>query len=202
MKFLIDVGEKNGINKSDLLLDFVNYKSKQDIFEPPFVWEVLKDVSPAAWWSACFPKVPLSLLAQKILQAPPTSSACERSFSVQNDTHSKKRNRLKNEKVDKLMIIKCDLQSNAREACSSSPNKRKICQNATATLENYSSDSDSDIQLTGQSTTTHPDEDYYHTNQHSTYPEEEEIIDYLDYSEEDHTYTDTSSAHPVEEEVI
>lgn len=57
------------------------------------------------WWKVICRKMKLSKIAEKILSLPATSAATERSFSTQGWIHSKKRNKLTNERVQKISYI-------------------------------------------------------------------------------------------------
>ena len=52
----------------------------------------------------------ISPIASVILQIPPTSAASERNWSLFGNTHTKVRNRLTNDRVEKLVAIRSNLK--------------------------------------------------------------------------------------------
>ncbi|XP_055716727.1 uncharacterized protein LOC129810342 isoform X1 [Phlebotomus papatasi] len=112
IQFLLKISEAHLEGTSNILQELGQYKSKSGMFASKFVWDFCAETDDVvAWWKVCFPKSSLSSIAQKVLMSPPTSSAVERSFSMQKDVHSLKRNRLQNNTVAQLMHIKSDLQT-------------------------------------------------------------------------------------------
>ncbi|XP_037462627.1 uncharacterized protein LOC119334067 [Triticum dicoccoides] len=66
-----------------------------------------KSFDPAQWWSSHGSDSPnLRVLAMRILSLTCSSSACERNFSVFQQIHTKKRNRLLHNKMRDLVFIK------------------------------------------------------------------------------------------------
>ena len=104
------------MDEGEVLVDLANYKSKEAAFSREFMWnkKALDKMAPKIWWTATAPKTELSSLAAKIVSLPPTSAAVERSFSAHSWIHSKKRNRLTNERAAKLVFINHNYQINRR----------------------------------------------------------------------------------------
>lgn len=82
-----------------------NYQSKDGIFAKKFIWENVQNIDSLTFWKMLFNVTPLSKLALKILSAPCTSAATERSFSTFSWIHNKKRNRLTTERAGKLTYL-------------------------------------------------------------------------------------------------
>lgn len=85
------------------LLSFIN---KRDIYADSHYWNtaVLSAVHPLDWWKSHF-KTDLSELAQDLLSIIPSSGTAERNWSTFGYIHSKSRNRLRNERVEKLVFL-------------------------------------------------------------------------------------------------
>uniref|UniRef100_A0A1B0F089 HAT C-terminal dimerisation domain-containing protein n=1 Tax=Phlebotomus papatasi TaxID=29031 RepID=A0A1B0F089_PHLPP len=92
-------------SEEEILNDISNYATKSGEYNVPIVWKYIETnkQSPLQWWMAFYPEAPLCQIAQRILQVPPTSCVCERSFSQQKNVHTVKRNRLGSDTVDKLI---------------------------------------------------------------------------------------------------
>jgi len=84
----------DGISEDDVLADLANYRSKSGLWSKPFIWSSCHKIEPLVWWTGMCSGRPLSVVATKILSLPPTSAACERSFSTYSNVHTAKRNRL------------------------------------------------------------------------------------------------------------
>eukprot|EP00253_Pinus_taeda_P027280 PITA_27280 len=67
----------------------------------------LKDKKmPSHWWIDCGTEAPqLQEFAIRVLSQPCSASSCERNWSVFEHIHSKKRNRLEHERLEKLVFI-------------------------------------------------------------------------------------------------
>ena len=62
--------------------------------------------TPLAWWTVCgldYPK--LRHIAMSLYTVPTSSAASERIWSIFDFIHCKRRNRLRNERVDKLVFL-------------------------------------------------------------------------------------------------
>lgn len=86
----------------DVVTDLANYKARDGFWRKRFIWEKVEDISPVTWWKGLCSSKNLSKIAVRILTAPCTSAATERSFSKHGHIHSKKRNRLTSERAAKL----------------------------------------------------------------------------------------------------
>lgn len=73
-------------------------------------WAERTVLSSARWWNTFYPALELSKLAQKVCSLPASVAACDRSFSRQSRIHNDVRNRLQEEKVDKMVFLKTALQ--------------------------------------------------------------------------------------------
>ncbi|KAI8126564.1 hypothetical protein CVS40_3364 [Lucilia cuprina] len=87
------------------MVDLANYTAKENLWARNFVWSNIKDISPSTWWKSICASAELSRIAVRILTAPYTSAATERSFSTQSFIHTKKRNRLTADNGGKVCFI-------------------------------------------------------------------------------------------------
>ncbi|KAH9360758.1 hypothetical protein HPB48_020237 [Haemaphysalis longicornis] len=72
----------------------------------------------STWWEGLCFNEPLNPIAGQILQIPPSSAACERNWSEFGNVHTKLRNRLSGDRVQKLVYVHSNL--NVRKASSAS----------------------------------------------------------------------------------
>ncbi|XP_057828565.2 uncharacterized protein LOC131039743 [Cryptomeria japonica] len=76
-----------------------------------------KTIQPAAWWASFGDEIPnLRWMAVRILSQPCSSSACERNWSVFEHIHSKKRNRLSQQRLNDLVFVHHNLRLKIRKA--------------------------------------------------------------------------------------
>lgn len=83
------------------------YKTCTGTFDLPLAWNTINNIDPVAWWRGNFEiSAPeLCKVAVRILEIPSSSAASERNWSTFSYIHDKKRNRLTNERVMKLVYI-------------------------------------------------------------------------------------------------
>jgi hypothetical protein len=94
----------NNLN-CDVMSDLAKYRAKEGLWSKGFVWSHVKSMNALTWWKGICGSKLLSKVAARILTAPCTSAAVERSFSVHSNIHSKKRNRLTSERASKIAFI-------------------------------------------------------------------------------------------------
>ncbi|XP_074353073.1 uncharacterized protein LOC141692245 isoform X1 [Apium graveolens] len=83
------------------------YKRAEGFFGLPMAVRQRSQKSPAAWWSSYGKHTPeLQNFAIRILGLTCSSSGCERNWSVFEHLHSKKRNRLAQQKLNDLVFVK------------------------------------------------------------------------------------------------
>ncbi|XP_057991918.1 uncharacterized protein LOC131173766 [Hevea brasiliensis] len=99
--------EKNSA-KVDMILDEIEkYKVAAGTFGFPSAIRGRTTKSPAAWWKTYGSSTPnLQKFAVKVLSLTCSASGCERNWSVFEHLHSKKRNRLFQERLDNLVYVK------------------------------------------------------------------------------------------------
>ncbi|CAH0402535.1 unnamed protein product [Chilo suppressalis] len=102
MEFIHDVGQSLNI---DVGVDLANYRAKQGLWSRPFIWKHVAEMDPVVWWRGLCRSKLLSRVAVRILTAPCTSAATERSFSTHAHIHSHKRNRLTTDRAAKIAFL-------------------------------------------------------------------------------------------------
>lgn len=88
-----------------MMADLANYQNKEEAWAMRFIWISVNNVSPLVWWKTYGMSTDLGSIALRILSAPITSAATERSFSTFGWIHSAKRNRLTTPRAGKLTYI-------------------------------------------------------------------------------------------------
>ena len=96
------------LDENKIIAEIADYRTSSALFGNKLLW-ANKSISPVTWWKAFCSDTVLSNVAITILNFPPTSASVERSFSRQSYIHSKTRNRLTNDKVEKLVFVSHNL---------------------------------------------------------------------------------------------
>ncbi|XP_052752391.1 uncharacterized protein LOC128201007 [Galleria mellonella] len=103
MEFIYNLSQH--LSLSNVMADLACYKAKENFWARGFVWSSLDSIEPLIWWKGICGSTELSKVAIRILSAPCTSAATERSFSIQGYIHNNKRNRLTTERTEKISFI-------------------------------------------------------------------------------------------------
>lgn len=110
-------------NHIGLQRDFLNFKRMRQGFESSELWEKEVVDDPYTFWQFASEYSPfLAELAMWLFETPANSVPSERAFSTMNLTHTRYRNRLKVEKVDKI----CYIHINRRILDRKKMNKEKV----------------------------------------------------------------------------
>lgn len=106
-----------------VMMEIAIYKSKEGLFAKDFVWTSLKngELSAVTWWKSICATTKLSKVAVEILNCPPSTAATERSFSTYGNVHTNKRNRLTNERAQKIVYVRQNLNISECSSGSSEP---------------------------------------------------------------------------------
>ncbi|CAH0402534.1 unnamed protein product [Chilo suppressalis] len=102
MEFINDLANSLNI---DCVADLAQYKGRGGLWSKQFTWKAAESVDPVMWWRGICGSTALSKIAVRILTAPCTSAATERSFSTHSFIHSVKRNRLTTERAAKISFL-------------------------------------------------------------------------------------------------
>lgn len=105
LTFIYEVGQQMQLDSIQLKTDLVHYREKDGLWGRKILWEGLQCMSPLLWWRSLRGTSIIVEVALRILSAPVTSAATERTFSTFSWIHNKKRNRLTSERAAKLTYI-------------------------------------------------------------------------------------------------
>ncbi|XP_028060037.1 uncharacterized protein LOC114263653 [Camellia sinensis] len=97
------------------------FRDKQETLGTPLAQRAWKQSNPAEWWiihGSCVPE--LQKIAVKVLSQTTTSSQCERNWSTFSLIHTKTRNRLKYNKIQRLVFITYNMRLKLRHVKRSS----------------------------------------------------------------------------------
>lgn len=119
IEYVCDVAKNINLK---VMCELANYQANQSVWAKPFLWDNLDKIEPIGWWKLLSRSIDLSKVAIKILTAPVTSAATESSFSTYSLIHSKRRNRLTNDRAGKLCAIAYDHKLQNLKNISNSPN--------------------------------------------------------------------------------
>ena len=98
------------LEEKDIIEDLANYRGNGGIWGKEFIWKSVSTVLPTVWWNGMCSSRPLSYIASDLLSLPASSAVCERVFSTFGNVHTRKRNRLSNATVEKLVFISQNLK--------------------------------------------------------------------------------------------
>lgn len=110
INFVHETAKYTGLDVLKVRENLADYRDKQGIWSRQFVWEGIglernNNVNPLLWWRGLRGTCELADVAIKILGAPVTSAAIERTFSTFAWIHNKKRNRLTSDRAAKLTYL-------------------------------------------------------------------------------------------------
>ncbi|XP_057418793.1 uncharacterized protein LOC130713003 [Lotus japonicus] len=93
--------------RKKILTELPIYKSGGGMFGSKFAIEQRGTIAPAQWWRMYGQSTPnLTKLAIKILSLTCSASGCERNWSVFEQIHTKKRNKLEHKRLEDLVFVK------------------------------------------------------------------------------------------------
>lgn len=134
MEYIFKVATDMNVVVKDVMDDLANYKAKNNLWNKSFLWASVSSTTPVVWWRGLCGTTALSKVAIRILTAPTTSAATERSFSTFSFIHSKRRNRLTTERAGKISFLSHNWKLvNEADVSSSSIEVKK--QSTTATTD-------------------------------------------------------------------
>lgn len=107
MGFVCEVGHHMGLNVVQILQDLADYRDKEGLWRRQFIWDGVanNELSPILWWRGLRGICVLADVAIRILGAPVTSAATERTFSTFSWIHDNKRNRLTTLRAAKITYV-------------------------------------------------------------------------------------------------
>ncbi|XP_020287277.1 uncharacterized protein LOC109856422 [Pseudomyrmex gracilis] len=109
LKVICDIAKYLNLNTEKVTENMLNFKTKAKFYSDEIIWKSVNTSNPIIWWDAFCANQPLHPVAVRLLSLVPSATSCERIWSEYDHVHSKKRNRLKNKKVEKLVVVKHNL---------------------------------------------------------------------------------------------
>lgn len=93
-------------NKAQVVANIANYKTSSGHFSNDTLWEAAKHCNfSIEWWEGLCSKLPLALIAVKLMSVPPSSASCERNWSEWGRVDTTARNRTEKEKQKKQVTV-------------------------------------------------------------------------------------------------
>ena len=112
MKTVMLYANGNIVLQNALIDEFYAYrKQASDLFQVPFAKDANRLSTPIKWWETFGASTPnLTKLAIRILSQGTSASSCERNWSTFSLIHTKRRNRLSSNHVQKLVFLHTNLR--------------------------------------------------------------------------------------------
>ncbi|KAK5824519.1 hypothetical protein PVK06_019294 [Gossypium arboreum] len=142
--------EPNMNNQVLAMNQLLLYRDKMDSFGTPLAQAAILRTNPAEWWinyGSCAPQ--LQRIAIKVLSQTTLSSNCERNWSSFSLIHTKKRNRLKHRKLQKLVYVHYNMRLKLRHMQRKSAQELEISFNPI-NLDNIFKEEREDATLDGE----------------------------------------------------
>ena len=127
----------------ELFAELVNFRNKNSPYDNEIIWKSANILNSSLWWQS-WPISKLQQLAIEILSIPTSSAAAERNFSTFSFIHNKIRNRLKNDRVKKLVYIYGNLRMYNKPLKIYSKQKKKQISNNSENDDNNENDNSSE----------------------------------------------------------
>ncbi|CAG8831324.1 34697_t:CDS:2, partial [Gigaspora margarita] len=127
---------------SRMYTELLKFRNKQIPYNNQIIWNSATYVNSTTWWTS-WPSTELQKFAIRTLSIPTSSASAERNYSNFGFIHSKVRNRLKNERVKKLVYIYGNLRMQyIKTDDNKNIDKIKNCENTNTneTEDNYIND--------------------------------------------------------------
>jgi hypothetical protein len=110
-----------GLNEIAVTVDIAEYRNKEKLWSSDVTWRAAENMSPLTWWKGYCRTRHLPTVAMRILSIPATAAPCERNWKTFSLIKTK-RNRLTNERTQKLVAVAQNLSLFSEEpetsACS------------------------------------------------------------------------------------
>ncbi|XP_074100402.1 uncharacterized protein LOC141528314 [Cotesia typhae] len=130
---IYELAETMGLDFEVISKKLTDYHLDNGFWSEKYVKSSVSTTSTLKWWKVVCRKMSLSKVAEKILSLPATSAATERSFSTQGWIHSKKRNKLTNERVKKITYISYNMKLFANQKNSRLHDQSELLDSSTDT---------------------------------------------------------------------
>ncbi|XP_013988342.1 uncharacterized protein [Salmo salar] len=97
------------LDEGKVLASLAKFSTKQGLWNGDGIWQSCQHISPYTWWKGLCASEALSPIASVILQIPPTAAASLRLRAFFGKTKTKVGNSLTNNRVEKLVAIRANL---------------------------------------------------------------------------------------------
>lgn len=146
MSVILSISDWLQIDQGLVMANLAEYRTNTGLFGLPKIMESSSHCSPDVWWKGLATNEAISPIASKLLSVPCTSAACERNWSVFGKVHTKSRNRLKIDRVEKLVAIRSNLNivDNHRAAKKQRINEVETLLSSSDSNSSESSESEND----------------------------------------------------------
>ena len=124
--YVNQVADHLHLDCSKVMANLAEYRMNSDLWSRESVRNAAKSIKPHVWWQGMCAGEELTPIAARLLRLPPHSISSERVWSGYGRIHSKTRNRLKNEKVQKLVTLQMSLRLQSGQYPKKRSSKRKI----------------------------------------------------------------------------
>ena len=104
------IAEHLKLDTGIVMASLATFRAKDGLWRSESIWNSAKHVLSATWWKGICSGEALAPVASILLQIPPSSASSQRNWSVFGSTHTKSRNRLINQRVEKIVAIKSNLE--------------------------------------------------------------------------------------------
>jgi hypothetical protein len=94
-----------GLDEIAVTVDIAEYRNKENLWSRDVIWRTAENMSPLTWWKGYCRTRHLSTVAMRILSIPATAAPCEWNWKTFSLIKTKKRNRLTNERMQKLVAV-------------------------------------------------------------------------------------------------
>ncbi|CAH0400141.1 unnamed protein product [Chilo suppressalis] len=116
-EYLCRAATTSGVDAGKVIKSMAEFKHKENFYdERKAMWVPVNDLEPTLWWRTFAGNQDVASIAIKILSVPPSSSACERNWSLFGRTHTKIRNQLNNSRALKLTYIRSNMKLLQKES--------------------------------------------------------------------------------------
>jgi len=109
-RYLLQHYNGDSVKAGKVYRGLITLRERVEVFSDEVQWQAAQEGDPAMWWKSLDVNDDLRELAIYSLSINPTTGAAEQNWSTHGFIHSKGRNRLKNERVDKLVYCYTNLR--------------------------------------------------------------------------------------------
>lgn len=113
--FISEMARSLNLDVGKVVANLAQFRTKTGFFSRNSLWDSVNSTHPVIWWQGLCTSQPLMPIASRILNGPPSSASSERNWSLHGLIHTSKRNRLSQDKIQKLVAIHSNLVLNEKQ---------------------------------------------------------------------------------------